>query len=349
LADYAREAAARNSDNAVAVARAQLVGQALSELTVLATLGVGILLVLDGVMDAAALVASMLLIWRVVAPAQEAFSSLVRFRQVRKSVQQLDELMAVPAERASVDIVSPSRFTSAAVAVERLYYRPAIDQEAALNGVAFSAPAGTRTAIVGPNSGGKTLLLECLAGLRQPQAGRVLVNGRDIRQFDPVEYRAWVGYVPQRVSALPMTVRDYMRLRDPALQDEGALLAFERVLGAGWQNLQVFLGMGDGLLDRQLRPLSQDTAEIRLRYIVNFVAATVGAPPLLLLDGAGLGANPWWDSRITAYLDSIRDQTTVIWAAYSTAHIQSCDQMVLLDHGNVRHAGPTTRPAVKVG
>ena len=90
-----------------------------------------------------------------------------------------------------------------------------------------------RVAIVGPNASGKTALLECVAGLRQPQSGRVLVNGRDIRQFDPVEYRAWIGYVPQVVPALPITVREYLRLRIPSLRDEDALLAFGRVLGPG--------------------------------------------------------------------------------------------------------------------
>jgi ABC-type bacteriocin/lantibiotic exporter with double-glycine peptidase domain len=349
FADHAREAAARNSEYAIAVARAQAIGHALGQLTVLATMGVGILLVLGGTMNAGGLIASMILIWRIVAPAQEAFSSLVRLRQIRNSVQQVDQLMATPTERASVEIASPLGIRNVTLTVERLYYRPDNDQEAALNGVSFSVPAGARVAIVGPNAGGKTALLECLAGLRQPQAGRILVNGRDIRQFDPLEYRAWVGYVPQDVSALSTTVRDYLRLRNPTLRDEDALLAFERVLGAGWQELAVFGGDAESLLDRQLNAFSGDYVELKLCYLVTFVAATIGSPQVLLLDGMGLGADPLWDERIEAYLDSIRGRTTVIWIPYSTAHIQSSDQMVLLDRGSVKHIGPTARPAAEAG
>ncbi len=343
FAESARETAARNRDYAIAIARAQAIGQALSQFTVLATMCVGIVFVLNGTMNAGGPVATMMLIWRIVVPAQEAFGSLVRLRQVRSSVRQLDQLMATAGERASVEIASPFGLTSAALTVERIYYRPDNDQEAALNGVSFSAPAGSRVAIVGPNAGGKTALLECVAGLRRPQSGRILFNGRDIRQFDPVEYRAWLGYVPQIVPALPITVRDYLRLRTPWLRDQDALRAFERVLGSGWQKLPIFSNVTDGLLDRQLNPFSEDHTELKFRYIVAFVAAIITSPAVLVLDGVGLGADPFWDERIESYLDSIRGQTTVIWAPYTTAHIRSSDQMVILERGSVRYAGPTAR------
>ncbi len=99
FADAAREAAARNRDYAIAVARAQVIGQALTEFTVLATMCVGIVLVLEGLMNAGGLVAALMLIWRITTPAQQAFGSLVRLRQVRNSAAQLDQLMMTPRER----------------------------------------------------------------------------------------------------------------------------------------------------------------------------------------------------------------------------------------------------------
>jgi ATP-binding cassette, subfamily C, bacterial LapB len=75
-------------DYAIAVARAQAIGQMLSSLTVLATLCVGIVLVLGGTIHSGGLVATMMLIRRITSPAQQAFSSVVRLRQVQSSVQQ---------------------------------------------------------------------------------------------------------------------------------------------------------------------------------------------------------------------------------------------------------------------
>lgn len=347
FADVAREAAARNRDFAIAVARAQAIGQALTEFTVLATLCIGIVLVLGGDMNAGGLVATMMLIWRITTPAQQAFGSLVRLRAVRSSVAQLDQLMMIAAERPGVDIASPCGIASATLTVERLYYRPDAEQEAALNGVSFTVPAGARVAVVGPNAGGKTALLECLAGLRRPQSGRVLVNGRDIRQFDATEYRAWIGYVPQVVPALPMSVRDYLRLRAPTLSDREALDAFGQVLGRDWTDIPTFACRAATVLDRQLNPFNEDHAELKLRYLVAFVAATLGNPSVLLLDGTGVSGDPLWDKRIEDYLDSIRGRTTVIWSPYSTAQIQSSDQIVIIERGTVLHAGPAARPVAK--
>jgi len=345
FADHARNAAARNRDYSIALARAQAISQALSQFTILATMYVGVLLILEGVMQAGGLMAAMMLIWRVVVPAQQSFGSLVRLRQVRSSVKQIDQLMATPSEHAGVEISSPAGIVQASVNVDRLYYRPTAELEAALSGVSFSAPIGKRVAIIGPNASGKTSLLECLAGLRQPQSGRVLVAGRDIRQFDAKEYRAWIGYVPQLVPALPITVRDFLRLRDPALLDDDALLAFERLLGPDWKDFPPFRGLGGTLLDRELNPFSNDSAELKLRYLVAFVAETLGDPAILLLDGMGVGGDPTWEKKIEDYLDSVRGRTTVIWSPYSTAQIQSSDLLVILERGSVRHVGPTAKPA----
>jgi ABC-type bacteriocin/lantibiotic exporter with double-glycine peptidase domain len=343
FADQAREAANRNRDYAIAVARAQAIGQALGQLTVLATMCVGVMLVFESAMTAGGLMAAMMLIWRIVVPAQQGFGSLVRLRQIRSSVNQLDQLMATPSERAGVEIASPAGIVRATITVDRLYYRAAADQEAALNGVSFTAPAGKRLAIVGPNAGGKTALLECLAGLRRPQSGRVLIDGRDTRQFDAKEYRAWIGYVPQAVPALPLTIRDFLRLRHPALRDDEAIAAFQRLLGPQWRRFPGLVCAPDPLLDRELNPFSEENAEMKLRHLVAFVAATLGDPTILLLDGVGFGGDPAWDEIVANYLDSIRGRTTVIWAPYSTAQIQSSDHLVILERGNVRHAGPTAK------
>jgi ATP-binding cassette, subfamily C, bacterial LapB len=345
FSDLAREAAARNRDYSIALARAQAIGQALGMLTVLATLCIGIVLVLDGAMNAGGLVAAMMLIWRITTPAQQAFGSLVRLRQVHSSVQQVDRLMATPGEPAGSEFTSPAGLANAALTADRVYYRPDADYDAALNGVSFSAAAGQRIAIVGPSAGGKTVLLECLAGLRRPQSGRILLGGRDIRQFDTTEYRAWIGYVPQVVPALPLTVRDYLRLSAPTLQDDEAFAALARVFGPDWRELSAFGRSADRVLDREFNSFSQNITELQFRHLIAFVAAALNRPSVLLLDGDGVAGSPEWEPRILRYLDSIRGSTTVVWAPYLTANIQTCQQIVVLDRGNVVRAGQTARLA----
>ena len=77
-------------------------------------------------------------------------------------------------------------------------------------------------------------------------------------------------------------------------------------------------------------------------------AATLGNPAILLLDGAELDGDPYWDESIERYLDSLRGtRTTVIWVPYSTEHIRSSDQMVIIEGGQVRHVGPPVKQEVR--
>jgi ABC-type bacteriocin/lantibiotic exporter with double-glycine peptidase domain len=343
--DTVRESAARNRDYTIAMARAQAIGQALGMLTVLATLCIGIVLVLGGAMHAGGLVAAMMLIWRITTPAQQAFGSLVRLRQVHSSVKQVDNLMATAGEPRSSEFTSPAGLANATLAAEHVYYRPDADYDAALNGVSFSAPAGQRIGIVGPSAGGKTVLLECLAGLRRMQSGRILLGGRDIRQFDTTEYRAWIGYVPQSIPGLPLTVRDYLRLRQPTLQDDEAFAALARVLGPDWRTLSPFGRSADVVLDREFQPFSQSITERQFRRVIGFVAATLNQPPILLYDGDVSSAE--WAPRILRYLDSIRGSTTVVWTPQLAAHIQTCQQIVVLERGSVLRAGMTAPAAAQ--
>lgn len=345
FADLARESAARTRDYTIAVARAQAIGHALGMFTVLATLCIGILLVLGGQMSTGGLIAAMILIWRITTPAQQAFGSLVRLRQVHSSVKQVDALMATAGEPRSSEFTSPAGLGNATLAAEHVYYRPDADYDAALNGVSFSVPAGQRIGIVGPSAGGKTVLLECLAGLRRIQSGRILLGGRDIRQFDTTEYRAWIGYVPQNIPALPLTVRDFLRLRAPTLQDDEALAAIARVLGPDWRTLSVFGRSADTVLDREFKPFSQSITERQFRRVIGFVAATLNEPPILLYDGDVSSAE--WAPRILRYLDSIRGSTTVVWTPQLAAHIQTCQRIVVLERGSVLRAGQTALAAAQ--
>ena len=133
-------------------------------------MGVGILLVLDGGMSTGGLIATMMLIWRVTAPAQQAFAARVQWRQIADSARQLDRLMQTAGEQQDPQAVSPMAGLAPALAADRAYYRFSADAEAALAGVSFAVEPSRMLAVVGPNGAGKTTLLECLAGIARRRA-----------------------------------------------------------------------------------------------------------------------------------------------------------------------------------
>src|SRR5918992_856604 len=91
--------------------------------------------------------------------------------------------------------------------IETAGIHKSFDGHVALDDVSVVVPEGSLTAILGPSGGGKSTLLRVIAGLEEPDAGQVLINGRDVTS-DPAQSRG-IGFVFQHYAAFKhMTVRD---------------------------------------------------------------------------------------------------------------------------------------------
>ncbi|GLK91045.1 ATP-binding cassette domain-containing protein [Pseudomonas turukhanskensis] len=336
--DIAGQAALANRELTLAHALLQSVGQALGMLTVLATMAAGIALVLTQGMSAGGLIATMMLIWRVTTPAQQFFSLSQRMRQIRDSRLELERLMQSTGEVQTAGIYSQPQSMVAQIAADRVFYRYAPDQESALNGVVLDVPPGQRVVIVGPNGAGKSTLLQCLAGVRTPQSGRVLLAGRDIRQFAPSDYRSWVGFVPQALQNLPLPVGDFVRLSHPTASDAQIADCFAKVAGAAWWQLLGCQSAGQALA-MELDTWREDAQALRVRFVVSLVEATLDAPSLLLLDDPLRDADPLLDGLFKQLLDALRGTTTVLIATHRVDLIESADLIAILDQGNLVHFG----------
>ncbi|MBB6342595.1 ABC-type bacteriocin/lantibiotic exporter with double-glycine peptidase domain [Pseudomonas fluvialis] len=328
-----------NREHALANALSQVIGQTLAMLTVLATMGCGVALVLSQHMSQGGLIATMMLIWRITTPAQQMFTSHVRIRQLLDANRQLDQLLASQGEVCNPQLVSPITSLTANIEADRLYYRHSSDREPSLNGISFAIEPGQLLAVVGPNGAGKSTLLEALAGIRAAQNGRVLVGGHDIRQFDPDDYRAWIGYMPQLAGGLSVKLGEAVRLRCPLASDKEVAEALTLAAGPQWW-VHFAAGSAAEALGQTLSPWREDAHAIRMRYIVRLAAALMGNPPLLLLDDPLGDKDPVLDPYLVSLLNSLKGQTTVIIATHRTDLIQRSDQLVVLNDGALVHFGP---------
>lgn len=185
----------------------------------LATVAFGVFRVLGGSMTIGALVASMILVWRVLAPLQMAFVSMTRLTQVKSSVAQINGLMNLKAEREPDSIVLPLRRFEGRVSFSRVSLRYSPDADPALVGVTFDVEPGQVVAIVGGNGSGKSTLLKLLAGLYVQQAGSVRIDDQDVRQLDVIELRHAISYVPQVYQFFYGTIAQNLRLTHPTASD----------------------------------------------------------------------------------------------------------------------------------
>ncbi len=133
--------------------------------------------------------------------------------------------------------ISPLR-----IRFEDVSFRYTPDSAPAIDGVTLSLTTGERVALVGPSGAGKSTLAALLLGFALPEQGRVLVNGVDLAECDPDQWRRLVAWVPQRPHIFHGTMRDNIRLgrqdaADPELSGLSAWPAVRNLSPAcpkGW-------------------------------------------------------------------------------------------------------------------
>ena len=124
----------------------------------------------------------------------------------------------------------------------------------ALAGVTLRVDAGEKVALLGPNGSGKTTLLRVLAGIVEPDEGRALLDGRDLREFSDRERAQRLAFVAQEEHTdLPFTGEEVLLLARSA--GSGAWRPSRRVDHDAVQALATELGLG-GLLGRELQAMS---------------------------------------------------------------------------------------------
>ena len=306
------------------------------------TIVFGVFRILNGDMTVGGLVASMMLVWRVLGPLQTGFISMARITQVRASIGQINNLMNIRAEREQHSIVNPIKRLEGFVSFNRVSIRYSPEADPALVGVTFDVEPGEVVAVVGGNGSGKSTVLKLLAGMYQPQAGSIRIDNQDIRQMDQVELRHAVGYVPQTIQFFYGTISQNLRLGHPTATDDdlrwacykaGVLDDVEALeQGSGkWMRSGFEVRIGDSGAGQMPTSLLQR---------LNLARGYLKRAPIMLFDEPGGGLDFEGDQAFMRMVDEMRGYTTSLVVTHRPSHLKLADKIVWLEYGNVRAYGP---------
>lgn len=338
---YARisvQAAAANRKYSLAASTLRVVAKALSTLTALATLGFGMILVLQNLLTPGGLIASMMLIWRTTAPIQAFATSFSRYYQLRHSARQIDRLMNLQGENLESSLVSPLQDISPSIKLNKTVFRYTADREPALAGVSFDVNEGEVVGITGPNGAGKTTLLLTVAGLLQPQGGSVLIGNRDIRQFMPEDFRSWLGLVPESDQLFTGTLRQNLRVaRIEATDDE----LREALKEAGAGDLEASLPDG---LDTEMYTERGPRVGFSMQQALSLSRALVKHPKILLFDEPTFRRSERFFDAFKAIVENTNEKRTILIASHDREILAMCDRVVLMDEGAPVSIGKVTLP-----
>jgi ABC-type multidrug transport system fused ATPase/permease subunit len=202
----------------------------------------------------------------------------------------------------------------------------------ALDDVSLVVPPGQTLALVGETGAGKSTLAKLVARFYDPDAGRVLIDGHDLRDVTERSLRSQLGIVPQESFLFSGTIRDNIAFGRPDASDDDVRAAAQAV---GAHEFIERLPHGyDTEVGERGGHLSAGQ-----RQLVAFARAAAADPRILILDEATSNVDVRTESQIEHGLRRLLAGRTAIVIAHRLSTIRGAGRIVVLDHGRIAEAG----------
>jgi ATP-binding cassette, subfamily C, bacterial len=302
-------------------------------------LAVGAYLALQGSVTGGMMIAASIIAGRALQPLEvmiEGWRNLVQTRaaysQVSRTVESLKQ------EEPHLLLPKPEgRLT-----VERLLYLPPGCKEAVLNGVNLELQAGESLAIVGPSGSGKSTLARILVGCLYPTAGKVRLDGTELRNWDRRQFGEFTGYLPQEVELFPGTIKENVCRMRADLPDEKI---YQAAMLTDVHEMICQLPRGyETVLERSGAPLSGGQ-----KQRIALARAFFGDPSLVVLDEPNSNLDAAGEQALTDTLRRAKERgVTVVVITQRPAVLNSMDKLLILRGGRVEAFGPPSEVLIRV-
>jgi len=297
----------------------------------------GVYLIDDKLLTGGALIGSVMFASRAVAPLSSVVMLAMRYQGARAAMHALNKVMSLPVEREIGKAYVTRRELSGRIGLQEVGFAyPHADAAKApkvLKGVTLQFRPGERVAILGRIGSGKSTILRVLAGLYQPTEGRVEADGIDLRQIDPADFRARVGFVGQDPRLFNGTLRDNVLLdraaADPGQLDEAArLTGLDRVAAGHPMGWELPVGESGCLLSGGQRQL------------VALTRCLVTQPQILLMDEPTSSMDAQSEAAFLRHLRDSTGERTLVMVTHRPAVLDLVQRVVVIDGGRVVLDGP---------
>ena len=305
----------------------------------------GVYLIQDKVITAGALIGAVMFSGRAIAPLNSVVQLATRYQGARAAMRALDQVMRQPVDREPGKVYVPRPELSGRLGLNEVafsYPAPPIPGSGAvaagegprvLKGLTLKINPGERIAILGRIGSGKSTVLRLLAGLYQPAEGAVEADGIDLRQIDPADYRARVGFVAQDPRLFNATLRDNVLLDRPAadpsrLGEVARLTGLDRLVSSHPQGWELPVGEGGSLLSGGQRQL------------VALARCLVTRPKILLMDEPTSSMDAQSEVAFLRQLKQAGGDCTLVMVTHRPAVLELVQRVVVVDNGRVVMDGP---------
>ncbi|EAQ98953.1 type I secretion system permease/ATPase [Congregibacter litoralis] len=293
----------------------------------------GVYLISVGELTMGGLIACTMLAGRSVAPFGQLAGLITQYHNARIALASLDAMFDAPVDhRRDGAYLSRESFDGGIEFKDVAFSYPAAET-VSLRGVSFTVKPGEHVAVLGRVGSGKTTLQKLAMGLYRPTEGEVLIDGIDLRQLDPREYRQAIGYVPQDVTLFHGNLRDNLSLAHRGLTDAALLKAVERA------GLAEFVNRHPSGFDMAISERG-DSVSGGQRRCIGLARALVHEPRILLLDEPTGSMDNSTEKVVIDNLKTFIEGRTMIVVTHRNALLELVDRIIVVDSGRIVADGP---------
>ncbi|MEC8663936.1 MAG: ATP-binding cassette domain-containing protein [Pseudomonadota bacterium] len=304
---------------------AETCAHTLTVLAAVATIGFGAHMIWAGTLTTGALVATMILVWRILTPFYSLCTMVPRLEQLRNSIAQVNNLMDIETEAEEARSFSRLPKIRGRISFHHVGYRNSDETDELFSDLTFEAKPGDLVAITGGNGTGKAAVLQLIKSLNKATSGTVRIDGFDIRQLDAPDLRKQIAYVPRTPSLFHGSVLENMRFANPLASEDDIIKALE--LADAWDDirnmpsgLQTVIGSHGG--DKVTSSLATRISLARAYLHPGNVLLIDELPNTLLSGKAG--------RNLKEYLTRAKGKRTVIICTYRDDYMKLVDTIVWL-------------------
>ncbi|HEX8073087.1 MAG TPA: peptidase domain-containing ABC transporter [Pyrinomonadaceae bacterium] len=321
--------------------RAALTGMAANSVSnILQTLNTVILfwygarLVIQGELSVGQLVAFNLLVGNVTRPVLSLIDLWREFQEVNIALERLNEVFdAKPEEELAKPGLIHAPHLRGHIKFEHVTFRyPTRPDKNALQNISLEVYPGQTVALVGRSGSGKSTFANMLLRLHEPNEGRILIDGYDLRQLSISSLRAQVGVVPQEIFLFSGTIRENIAFGDPDAP-------LERVVGAallaGAHEFISELPLG---YETKIGERGQSLSGGQKQRVA-IARALFKQPRILIFDEATSALDTESERAIQQNLDQILKHRTTFIIAHRLSTVRNADLIVVMDKGAIIELG----------